>query len=164
MTQSNQRVTTQVKKLQKTILNEEIRDAFRRKAFLQRSMTRSAHVVGERTNEWIWLDNEGRKIFIKELITVKHRLLKKLKELCEKVGYRSLDLTRTRVHKLIHTSEGEERSESRARESARTEGDHQKNLPNSSPVEPTRPHATREEHNAGNEEMTKCPPLDKLQL
>ena len=152
VTHSNQRVTTQVKKLQKTILNEEIRDAFRRKAFLQRSMTRSAHVVGERTNEWIWLHNEGRKIFIKELITVKHRLLKKLKELCEKVGYRSLDLTRTRVHKLIHTSEGEERSESRARESARTEGDHQKNLPNSSPVEPTRPHATREEQNSGNEE------------
>ena len=70
------RIAIQVSRLHKTMLNEEIRDAFRRKAFLQRSLSRSADILKTRQEEWNWLYNQGRLIFLEELQMVKCRLMK----------------------------------------------------------------------------------------
>ena len=99
-THHNQRITTQVDRLQKTMLNEEIRYAFRMKAYIQRSMTRSAQIIGEKTPEWFWIYEEGEKIFIQELTAVKERLSKKLTELCMRFDRHDFDLTRSQVHKI----------------------------------------------------------------
>ena len=98
----NLRVTSQITRLQQTILNEEIKDAFRKKAFLQRSMTRSAHRLEEGYNGWPWLHSEGKKIFIEELAKVRQRLSNKLTELCRKAGRHNFDLTRSKIHRLDH--------------------------------------------------------------
>lgn len=76
-----QRVAKQVLKLRKTLLNEEIRDAFRKKAFLQRSLTRSAKLLQNNSEEWPWLYNQGHEIFHQELLSVRHRLSKKFASL-----------------------------------------------------------------------------------
>ena len=75
-----QKITTLVSKLQKTMLNEEIRDAFRKKAFLQRSLSRSAHILETHQQEWRWLHHQGRMILQEELQQVKLRLMKKTQE------------------------------------------------------------------------------------
>ena len=97
----NRRVTAQVSTLQRTILNEEIRDAFRRKAFLQRSMSRSCAIIGETTVEWRWLHSRCIVLFKDELTTVKDRLSRKLTGICEKAGHLNFDISRTRTHKLV---------------------------------------------------------------
>ena len=98
----NQRITARVNMLQKTLLNEEIRDAFRKKAFLQRTMSRSAEIIGEKTAEWSWLYTQGRRLFISELTTVKQRLSNKLAALSRKSGCHHFDLTRSKTYKLGH--------------------------------------------------------------
>ena len=52
LTDRKQRISTQVDKLRRTMINEEIKDAFSRKAFLQRSMTRSSRILETHTEEW----------------------------------------------------------------------------------------------------------------
>ena len=94
------RIAIQVSRLHKTMLNEEIRDAFRRKAFLQRSLSRSADILKTRQEEWNWLYNQGRLIFLEELQTVKGRLMKKLKSLCEKQGHPTLNTATSKTNKL----------------------------------------------------------------
>ena len=94
------RIAIQVSRLQKTILNEEIRDAFRRKAYLQRSLSRSADFLNTRQEEWNWLHNQGKLIFLEELRTVKSRLMKKLKNLCEKQGHPGLNTATSKTNKL----------------------------------------------------------------
>ena len=101
-THQNHRVTSRVDALTKTMLNEEIKDAFRKKAFLQRSMSRSAELIGESTAEWRWLHGQCKKLFIDELATVRERLCKKLTELRKKAGHLNLDLTRSKIHQLGH--------------------------------------------------------------
>ena len=97
---SKHRVAIQVFKLQKTILNEEIRDAFRRKAFLHRSLSRSVFSLKKHHEEWIWICNQGRQIFFDELQTVKHRLMKKLNILCEKQGHLGFNSAASKTNKL----------------------------------------------------------------
>ena len=95
-----QRIANQVSKLQKTLLNEEIKDAFRRKAFLQRAMTRSAHILESHQEEWHWLHSQGKKTFLEELQIVKHRLMRKLRHLCESQGHQHLRLEISKTGKL----------------------------------------------------------------
>ena len=97
---TNRRITSCVNTLQKTMLNEEIRDAFRRKAFLLIAMSRSAQVSSEQGSDWGWLVSHCKKHYSKELTTVKQRLSKKLVELCEKAGVGNFDITRSKTHKL----------------------------------------------------------------
>ena len=53
-------ISLQVSRLQKSLLNEEIREAFRRKAFLQRCLTRSASCLRESCPRWMWLHQQGK--------------------------------------------------------------------------------------------------------
>ena len=108
---TKQRIATQVARLQKTMLNEEIRDAFRKKAFLQRSLTRSARVLETQQEEWHWLHKQGKIIFREELHTVKNRLMKKLEKLCEKQGRQDIIISASNTYKMGKNFDTEEQNE-----------------------------------------------------
>ena len=112
----SQHIKTQVVKLQKTLLNEEIRNAFRKKAFLQRSLTRSAHILETNQEEWRWLHSQGRTIFQQELQTVKHRLTKKLTNLCKSQGHPEINASNSKTHNMGrgNRSDADDRSTSEA--------------------------------------------------
>ena len=79
-------ISLQVSRLQKSLLNEEIREAFRRKAFLQRCLTRSASCLRESCPRWMWLHQQGKLVLNDELRTVSKRLSKKLRGLLNQQG------------------------------------------------------------------------------
>ena len=90
-------IVTQLDRLERTILNEEIKDAFRKKAFLQRSLTRSEHILRGNINEWNWLYNKGHQIFLDELQIVRCRLLRKLTTLLQNQSHPNINLDTSRT-------------------------------------------------------------------
>ena len=95
-----QKIATQISRLQKTLLNEEIKDAFRKKAFLQRSLTRHAQVL-ETHGNWLWLQNQGKQVFLEELEVVKRRLTKKLTKLHENQSHPGFNIQASKTCNMV---------------------------------------------------------------
>ena len=138
-----QRIANQVSKLQRTFLNEEIKDAFRRKAYLQRCMNRSAYILEANPEEWKWLHSQGKRIFLEELQLVKHRLIKKLSKLCMSQGKTRINQDSSRTHKLgrnFGIDAKEEPNEERPRNEATPQSKHTTSHPtDQESTKPTKP-------------------------
>ena len=98
----NHPLANKVVKLRISMLNEEIKSAFRKKAFLQRSLDRSADVLQRDKDHWSWLHHNCKLIFADELRSVQQRLLKKLDNLSVKQYGRHLNLNKTRTYKHVN--------------------------------------------------------------
>ena len=95
-------LASKVAKLRVSMLNEEIKSAFRTKAYLQRSLDRSADILQRNSCHWQWLHQNCKLIFAEELRSGQERLLKKLDNLSIHQHGRHLNLVRTRTYKYIN--------------------------------------------------------------
>ena len=84
------------------MLNEEIRSAFRLKAYLQRRLDRSAEILQTDHNRWLWLLENRRLIFAEELRSGQDRLLTKLRNLSLQQHGIQLNCSRTHTYKRIN--------------------------------------------------------------
>ena len=73
-------LANRVAKLRLSMLNEEIKEAFRTKAYLRRCLDRSADILKEIYADWIWLHEQSRLTFVDELRLTQERLLKKVEK------------------------------------------------------------------------------------
>ena len=95
-------LASKVARLKHSMLNEEIKSAFRTKAYLQRGLDRSADILRGDPGQWPWLQEHCRLIFAEELRTGQERLLKKLGSLSLQQHGNRLNYGKTRTYKHIN--------------------------------------------------------------
>ena len=97
----NTKITRAAQRLKTTIRNEEIRSAFKTKAYLRRCLDRSASFL-QGDPRWPWLYGQGRQIFEEELSKSRHKLLDKI---CHLLRDQKGELLRPRLGLQLTRSE-----------------------------------------------------------
>ena len=85
-----------------SMLNEEIISAFRAKAYLQRSLDRSAYILMRGSTDWLWLYQNCKLVFAQELRSGQNRLFKKLETLSLHQNGVQLNLRQTKTCKHVN--------------------------------------------------------------
>ena len=88
-------LANKVAKLRLSMLNEEIKSAFRMKAYLQRGLNRSASALQDSVH-WIWLHQHCKLVYAEALRSGQERLLKKLNNLSLQQQVGEITLTKSR--------------------------------------------------------------------
>ena len=74
-------LANKVAKLRLSMLNEEIKSAFRTKAYLQQSIHRTADILQDNSSHWLRFRHQCKLVLVEELRSGQERLLKKLTNL-----------------------------------------------------------------------------------